>query len=108
MSGTFPLYDNLFREVEDNDLTKTERDDFLKLVKKIDTDGSELFYAVVKCYQLNNGSSTDFINTPYNSKMVKGALKFELDDIPGKLKRMLYVFLKKHLQKMKEEGIRLK
>lgn len=103
MAGSFPLYDNLYREASDTELTKPERDDFFKLVKKIDTDGSELFYAVAKCYQLNHITSPEVLNFPYNSKLVKGTLKFELDDMPPRLKRMLYNFLQKHFQKMKEE-----
>ena len=103
MAGSFPLYDTLYYEASDTELAKPERDEFFKLVKKIDTDGSELFYAVAKCYQLNHVTSPDVLNLPYNSKLVKGVIKFELDDLPPKLKRMLLNFLQKHIQKMKEE-----
>jgi hypothetical protein len=103
MSGTFPLYDNLYRESTSTELTKQERDEFIKIVKKIDTYGSELIYAVAKCYQLNHVSSTDILNLPYKSKLVKGAIRFELEEMPPKLQRMLYIFLKKHMQKMQEE-----
>lgn len=102
MSATFPLYDNLLRESSETDLLKKEKDDFVKLAKKIDVEGSELFYAVVRCHQLQT-ESDELFTSPYNSKMIKGSLKFELDNFPPVLKRMLYNFLKKHVQKMKEE-----
>jgi hypothetical protein len=106
MSGTFPLYDNLFREASEQDLGKQERDDFMKLVKKIDVDGSELFYAVTKCYQLNHVLYSDIISMPYGCKVVKGCIRFELDKMPVKLRRMLYNFLIKHVQKMDEDIVR--
>lgn len=102
MASTFPLYDNLRREASSTDLLKKEKEEFVKMVKKIDVEGSELFYAIVRCHQLQEESSEMFSH-PYDSKLVKGALKFELENFPPLLKRMLFIFLKKHSLKMKEE-----
>lgn len=107
MSNTFPLYDNLFRESPEKDLTKTEKDNFIKLVKNIDNEGSELFYALIKCYQLQTvSSSAEIFNNPFSSKIINGCYKFELELLPHKLKQMLILFLKKHNKKMKEEESR--
>lgn len=103
MSASFPLYDNLVKESKNTPLSKEESDEFIKIVKKIDTEGSELFYAIIKNYQLHHCEPTKASELPYGAKLVKGCLKFELNPIPDECKHMLLSFLRKHSQKMKED-----
>ena len=53
--SNFPLYDNLFSEVDTNeDLSIKEKDDFIKMIKDIDQVGCELIYVLIRVYQLEN------------------------------------------------------
>lgn len=103
MSTSFPLYDNLVKDLKNSPLTKEETDEFMKLVKKIDTGGSELFYALAKNHQLHHCDPALAGSLPYGAKLVKGSLKFDLTLIPDHCKHLLLVFLRKHIQKMKED-----
>ncbi len=81
-----------------------EKTNLIKLVKKIDTDGCELIYAIVKCYQIENDKH--FSSTlPYEGKTVKTGMKWDIDKLPNKLLRMIEIFLKKHVLKMNEEKV---
>jgi hypothetical protein len=81
-----------------------EKTNLTKLVKKIDIEGGELVYAIVKCYQVENDKQ--FSNTlPYDGKTVKTGMKWDLDKLPSKLLRMIEIFLKKHILKMSEEKV---
>lgn len=103
MSTSFPLYDNLVKDLKNTPFSKEETDEFVKIVKKIDTEGSELFYALIKNYQLHNSDPTKASELPYGAKLVKGCLKFELAHIPDECKHLLLTFLRKHQQKIKED-----
>ncbi len=91
------------KDIKNTPLTKEENDEFLKIVKKIDTEGSELFYALIKNYQLHHCDPAKASEPPFGAKLVKGCLKFEMNTIPDECKHLLLVFLRKHQQKVKED-----
>jgi hypothetical protein len=101
-----PIYDILYNESSDNDLTQTEKDNFIKLIKKIDNEGSEIIYAIIKIYCINNftGENQNYL---YGAKFLKCSIKFDLDDFPHRLKQMLNKFLNKHIKKMDEDNQRV-
>jgi hypothetical protein len=98
---TFPLYQDLFKISDEIDLKDEEKDELIKKIKRMDDMGHELIYALIRNYQLEHSSSFDL---PYESKMLKLGLKFDLDKLPSKLQKIVWNFTDKHLEKMKEDA----
>lgn len=98
---SFPLYQDLIKNVSEEKISDEEKAELIKKIKKIDEEGHELIYALIKAYQKENGDGFGF---PYDSKMLKLGLKFDLDKIPNKCIRILIKFCDKHLEKMKEDS----
>lgn len=103
---SLPIYDILYNESNDEELTQIQKDDFLKIIKKVDSEGSELIYAIIKTYYLQNFNGEHNTNYLYGAKFLKCSIKFDLDEFPNKLKNMLFVFINKHIKKMDEDNQR--
>ena len=103
--SNFPLYDTLIKEASELDLTTEEKDDFISKVKKIDQTGAELIYAIIRTYQMDKCDDRTFFKLPFEGKYHKTDIKFNLESMPFTLKQMLYLFITKHCQKMKEEHV---
>ena len=63
MSG-FPLYDNLILKLPTKDLTIKQKDEYTKICLKIDNNGTELIYALVYFFFIQNDSPIDVL--PYS------------------------------------------
>ena len=102
---SFPLYNNISKEVENEpkDLTIKQKTDFIKKIKQFDKEGYELMYALIRTYEMENNNGIVTFNLPYNSKQLKTGVKFELENLPIRLKHILYNFIQKHIIKMEEE-----
>lgn len=100
----FPLYDNLSTDIIDKDLTVSQKKSFLTKINKIDNNGHELIYALIRMYQLSKDDNHD-IKIPYDGIIdnTNSDISFELNNFPKKLKQILFKFLKIHIEKMKEE-----
>jgi hypothetical protein len=99
----FPLYDSLSKDIPNIDLTLTQKKMFIKRISKIDKNGNDLVYALVRMYQVeNNEVNTDF-TLPYNGTFVESDINFDLNKFPTNLKQILFKFLGVHIDKMKEE-----
>lgn len=99
MSSNFPLYDRLYNEIsDDEDLTAKQKEEFVKITKNIDSDGQELIYALIRVYQLENSDDKSTFKIPYGGKYVKNDIKFDFNDLPVKLKHMLYKFVQIHIK----------
>ena len=97
----FPLYDDLNKQIstkklENIDLKIEEKKEFINDIKKLDSYSQELFYTLIRYYQMNNHDGIQSINLPYNAKKLKSGYKFDLDNFPEHLKQMLYLFIKKN------------
>lgn len=103
--SNFPLYDNLITEVTSfEDLSNKQKEQFMKMVVDIDDNSSELIYALIRVYQLENSENKNIFTLPYDGKFIEGDLKFDLNELPNQLKQMLYKFLTLyHGNKAKEE-----
>ena len=100
----FPLYDSLSKNISENDLTSTQKRSFLNKISKIDNNGYDLIYALIRMYQVeNNENNTSFI-LPYNGTFIDKDIHFDLDKFPDTLKQVLFKFLGVHLKKMKDEN----
>ena len=98
----FPLYDSLSTDIKNKDLTATQKKSFLKKIDKIDHVGHETLYALIRMYQLENEKSST-LSLPYDGTHKGDNLVFDINELPQKLRHILYKFLGKHLDKMKEE-----
>ena len=103
--SNFPLYDNLSTDIANTDLTIKEKDEFMKIVKTIDTDGYELIYALIRIYQLENSEDKSTFKLPYGGKFLKNDIKFDLNELPNTLKQILYKFVLSHKKKLEEDEL---
>jgi hypothetical protein len=95
--SNFPLYDNLIAEVQSfEDLTNKQKDEFMKLVVDIDDNTSELIYALIRVYQLENSENKNTFTLPYDGKFIDKNVKFDLNELPNQLKQILHKFLILH------------
>lgn len=102
--SNFPLYDRLANDVKNKDLTIKQKDDFVKKIKKIDSNGTELIYALIRVFQLEDSDGINSFKIPYGGTHNGSDIIFDLNDLPNKLKQILYKFIKIHHNTMKEES----
>lgn len=92
--SNFPLYDNIINEIKtEEDLTTKQKDEFIKLVENVDEHASELIYALIRVYQLENSENKNTFTLPFNGTFVNDTIKFDLNELPNKLKQVLYKFI---------------
>ena len=103
--NTFPLYDNLNKDLPKEEMPLKHKDKFMKLIKDIDQDGADLIYTLIRVYQINNEEDKSIFKLPYGGKFVKHDIKFDFQELPNELKYILYKFIQIHTKKMKEELI---
>jgi hypothetical protein len=94
-------------EVEDNEMSAEEKINLSKLIKKIDIEGCEFVYAIIRCYQIEHDIVDQHVSTtlPYEGKITKTCIKWDMEKFPNTLLRMIELFLKKHVLKMNEEKV---
>jgi hypothetical protein len=99
----FPLYDSLSKDLTRGDLTAPQKKVFINRILKIDKNGHELVYALVRMYQVETNEENTSFTLPYNGTFVDSDIHFDLDKFPINLKQILFKFLNVHIGKMKEE-----
>lgn len=95
MSG-FPLYDNLYKNATNKDLTLTQKKNFVKYVDKLNINTKELLYALIKIYYIENGENNT--DVPYSGKILNSSenkedLQWDLQNFPKNLRQILNNFL---------------
>ena len=86
----FPLYDSLLKDITtENDLTVTQKRSFIKRVLKIDKNGHELIYALIRMYQVENNEENTSFTLPYNGTYIENNICFDMDKLPNKLKQRI-------------------
>lgn len=100
--STFPLYDSLVSNIEEKDLTASQKLSFVKKTNKIDIIGRELMYALIKVYEKENENTLS--EFPYEGIIENDSITFDLSNFPIKLRQLLYKFLNAHIKKMSEEN----
>ena len=101
----FPLYDSLLTDIPTKDLTVTQKRLFIKRIEKIDMNGHELIYALIRMNQVENNEENTSFTLPYNGIYVESDICFDLDKLPNVLKQILFKFMGVHIAKMKEENV---
>lgn len=99
-----PLYTMLKSEVSDDttDLTESEKQQLVQAIGSIDKYGAELIYCIIRSYDFDKGGNNII---PFNGKIQKSGLRFELDNFDIALKRMLAKYIEKHDATQKNEII---
>lgn len=110
--SVFPLYDTLILQIknEDKDITMEQKHEFIKYFKNLDRKGFDMFYILIRVYYLKNEkieNTNDLFKIPYQGKelnkrtmgtsMVSDA-QFNLENLPYRLKRILFNFLERDNQ----------
>jgi hypothetical protein len=108
MTSSLPIYETLLNELPDEDLTQVEKTQFMTLIKNIDDYGSEVMYALIRMFQLEHCEDKTTFKIPYGGKFIKNDIKFDLLELPNKLKQILYKFLLMHTKSQNEEITKIK
>ena len=90
----FPLYDSISKDIPKEDISVFQKNRFIKRVQKIDNNGHELIYALIRMYQIENNEDNTSFTLPYNGTYNDKNITFDLDHFPIKLKHILFKFLK--------------
>lgn len=100
---SFPLFDMIYNETEDinHTLSKIDKENFCESIKKMDDEGYELLYALIKCYAIKYNK--DYSTPPFMAKKCKAGYKFDVDVLPERLLYILIHFVKKHQEKLRED-----
>ena len=101
MPQNLPIYDNLLNNIESSNDTITEKTK-TNLIDSINKykNTHELLFAIIRCYQLNN--SNNITTLPFYSKYLKTkkGYKFDIENIPDKLIKVMVEFYKLHEKSM--------
>lgn len=103
MYGNFPFYDSMIKDVKNKDLTMKQKDDFISTINKIDENGYELVYALIRIYEMQHEENSGTFIIPYSGKYIEKDIQFDLEQFPFKLKQILFKFVSIHIKKMNEE-----
>ena len=112
----FPLFDILYKESKSIIPKVNEKLECVDNIKNLDTDGKNKIYIIIKMYSENIDKITEE-NMPYDGQKIlkkngEDSVKndtelydilFNINDFPNKLKNMIIIFVKKHLEKMKND-----
>ena len=99
----FPLYDNLVSKLpSDIVIEDTDKQQLIQNINEYN-DTHELVFAVIRCYQINNSNNIN--NEPFYSRYLKtkNGYKFDINNIPDKLIKMLMDFYIIHEKSEKSE-----
>jgi len=90
-----PVYTLIKNSIQDckTDLSDADKQALVHSINSIDKNGAELIYAIIRSYENDNkGDST----IPYNGKIQKSGIRFELESLDVTLRKILQEFVKKH------------
>lgn len=98
-----PVYNMLKNEVESisdlSDLTDEQKQQLIDNVSKMDKTGHELLYVLIRSYDHEHTENAKANNTlPFNSRIQKTGIKFELDNMDIPLKHIIFKFSDMHLK----------
>lgn len=97
----FPLYKSLAVGLPSKDLTVLQKNDLLSTIEKMDIEGREMIYALIKCFSIDKEEDT--LNLPYQGQKKGESLHFDLAKFPQELRQLLYKFAKVYKKKQEED-----
>jgi hypothetical protein len=106
--SSFPLYNNLIKDIPKKDLTAKQKIEFVNNITKIDSSGRDLVLALIQFFRIENESGiTNLYGIPYNGISEKNEdytenISWDIGDLPQNLRHVIYKFLNIHLKIMDE------
>lgn len=92
-----PVYNLINSQLEtidiSEDLTDDEKQKLVQSITSMDKTGSELIYCIIRSYENEHGGDNTL---PFNGKIQKSGIRFELDSFDIKLKHILKRFVEMH------------
>jgi hypothetical protein len=101
----FPLYDRLLIGLPVGPLTRIRKKTFVSSVSKLDTNGHELVYALIRMHQIQH--EDDRADLPWKGSVKSTGIEFDLNDMPNILQQILFKFAKTHMTVMQNEPVRI-
>jgi hypothetical protein len=103
----FPLFDTIYKETEgkNTNISYEERLQLSDQIKTLDSTGHENIYAIIRYYQLEKDKDP-YDELPYNVRVNKNGLKWEMQKLPSRLIVMIQHFVELHLKTITEENQR--
>ena len=90
----FPLYSTLYKEIDDTPVSSEEKQFFITYIKKLDKQEHEYIYALILSYYLDSIQKNPK-EIPYMGKEMKSGYKFNMEDLPPKLQKIICKFAEK-------------
>ena len=97
------LFESLKNDVENKDLLPEQKEELIKNIKTLDEKGSEIFFILIKLFELDTIPSTGN-GLPYECKFIAKEYRFDLEKLPELLKQILFKFTSMHIKNMEEES----
>lgn len=97
----FPLYSSLIKNTPEKDLTLLQKRDLIDKIQS-NTEIHDLIYALIKTFYLDHYNG-DIFALPYKSRLNDDKIDFELEELPKKLKQLLFKFINLHVKKIDED-----
>ena len=96
MDNSIPIYNQILNNLSSDISIQEEHKKALINDIQTYTETHELVFAIIRCYQINNSSNIS--NIPFYAKYLKtkSGYKFDLDNIPDKLIKILIDFYDLH------------
>ena len=93
-----PVYSLIKSQLNDEkiDLTDAEKQNLIQDLINMDKSGLELVYCIIRSYDNDQGGDNTL---PFNGKIQKSGIRFELDTFDIQLKCMLKKFIELHHQR---------
>lgn len=101
--NSFPLYDNLIKEV-DNTTIRINKPKLAKILQSAEGIDRDSIYLIIKSYNLKNGKVSNPFDLPYKGNVISiydnnlQDIEFNLINMPTDLIKLLYIFCEKYLK----------
>ena len=98
------LYNVLCKECDKIGLQDINISELQTKINEIDTEGQKFIYVLIK-YNYTINSNTNEL--PYKAKILKdGRMKIDLNEFPENLIKILWLFIKKHSEKINTDSLK--
>ena len=96
------LFESLKNDAENKDLQPDQKEELIHNIKSLDEKGYELFFVLVKLYEMDTIPNTTN-GLPYECKFIAKEYRFDLEKFPDRLKQILFKFTTMHIKNIQEE-----
>lgn len=89
---SFPLYDVIYKDCIDVDLTLEQKRELINKIPSLDNMAHQNIFTIIRIYGLKH-NNTNIFELPYDAKKNNENIKFNLEKLPNIVKQMLYKFV---------------